>query len=231
MTHFSPPKYLYKYRAVDADALAMLASDRVYLSRLDAFNDPYEFLNFNNEVAPLIDRNDRVSIESENIDSDAALLRVCALSEECRDLLMWGHYADRHRGFCIRFEFGNDPQICQMLFPVEYQPSIPDSDAADANGENSVRRKILTKSDKWNYEKEWRIIGDLAQEDAGKAELFASYKPEALSGIVFGVRTSNLHQALIRALLKDRRVTFLQAKQQKNNFALEIKAEQLEVRS
>src|SRR5215213_6706400 len=40
------PQYLYKYRSVDADSLALLASDKVYLSRLDAFNDPFEMLSF-----------------------------------------------------------------------------------------------------------------------------------------------------------------------------------------
>src|SRR5215213_1251767 len=122
--HVTPPKYLYKYRAVDADALAMLAADKVYLSGLDAFNDPYEFLNNNNDVPPPTNRRERLTVEkvSDNLDSHAVSLRVCALSEECRDLLMWGHYGDRHRGFCIRFEFGKDPHICQMLFPVEYRP-------------------------------------------------------------------------------------------------------------
>jgi hypothetical protein len=76
----TPPKYLYKYRAVDADALAMLASDKVYLSRLDAFNDPYEFLNGNNDVPPPTDRRERLTVEkaSEKLDSDAVALRVCS---------------------------------------------------------------------------------------------------------------------------------------------------------
>jgi hypothetical protein len=141
---------------------------------------------------------------------------------------MWGHYGDRHRGFCIQFEFGKDSQICKMLFPVEYRPKIPDRDMATPGSDKEARRKVLTKSDKWSYEREWRIIGDVPREEARTAELFASYKPEALSGIIFGVRTSELHKALIRTLLKDRRVAFLQAKQQEDDFALEIEEEQLE---
>jgi hypothetical protein len=221
------PQYLYKYRAVDADALAMLATDKVYLSRLDAFNDPYEFLICNSEVRPLVDRSDRFTVETAcgDPDSDGASLRVCSLSEEYRDLLMWGHYGDRHRGFCIRFEFGKDPQICKMLYPVRYQPSIPSSDKPTSGTKNLSRLNILTKSDKWSYEREWRIIGDVPQEEASTAELFASYKPQALTGIVFGVRTSELHKALIRTLLKDRCVAFLQAKQQQDDFGLEIEDE------
>src|SRR3954468_16757813 len=138
------PQYLYKYRPVDADALAMLASDKVYLSRLDAFNDPYEFLTNSNEIPAIVDRRDRLTVAnvSGNIDSDAASLRVCSLSEECRDLLMWGHYGDRHRGFCIRFEFGKDPQICKMLFPVHYRPRVPDGDNIASGAPNSARRAI-----------------------------------------------------------------------------------------
>jgi len=226
------PRFLYKYRAIDADALAMLASDKVYLSRLDAFNDPYEFLSGNSEAPPLVDRQNRLTIEKApgNPNSGGASLRVCALSEEYRDLLMWGHYGDRHRGICIRFAFGKDPQICKMLHPVKYLPTIPGSDKVTRTTD-WIRRNILSKSDKWSYEREWRIIGNAPREEAGTAELFASYKPEALSGIIFGVRTSELHKALIRTLLKDRQVTFLQAKQQQDDFALEINEDFIEQRS
>jgi hypothetical protein len=218
------PQYLYKYRAVDADALAMLATDKVYLSRLDAFNDPYEFLICNSDAGSLVDRHDRLSVARAcgSPDSEAASLRVCSLSEEYRDLLMWGHYGDRHRGFCIRFEFREDPKICKKLYPVKYQPSLSSNNHTIPGMKNVGQRNILTKSDKWSYEREWRIIGSAPQEDASTAEVFASYESAALSGIVFGVRTSELHKALIRTLLKGRCVAFLQAKQQQDDFGLEI---------
>jgi hypothetical protein len=66
------------------------------------------------------------------------------------------------------------------------------------------------------------LLGEAPHEEVATAELLASYKSEALSGIVFGVRMSELHKALIRTLLKGRCVDFLQAKQQPDDFALSI---------
>src|SRR3954468_18740960 len=198
----APPRYLYKYRAVDADALAMLASDKVYLSRLDAFNDPYEFLNLENDVSSSVVRRDRSTLEkvSGNSESTAASLRVCALSEECRDLLMWGHYADRHRGFCIRFEFGKDPELSKLLYPVDYEPTFPEIKERDESLEKALS-STLTKSEKWSYEREWRIVGRVPEGDSNAGELFATYRPAAITGIIFGVRTPDLHKSLIRKVL------------------------------
>jgi Protein of unknown function (DUF2971) len=201
----------------------LLVTDKVYLSRLDAFNDPFEFLKSSKDSPRLVDHADSLTVghDSVNCHSTAASLRVCALSEECRDLLMWGHYGDRHRGFCIRFEFGKDAQICEMLFPVRYE-ARPGPAAATQDAGTSPP-SVLTKSDKWSYEQEWRILGRVPEGETDTAELFASYNPDALSGIIFGVRTPELHKTLIRTLLKERKVTFLQAEKRSNDFALQMK--------
>jgi hypothetical protein len=211
-----PPKYLYKYRSVDADALAMLAADKVYMSRIGAFNDPFEALDLETESLVHNRRRHR------HHDPYAASLRVCALSEEHRDLLMWGHYGDRHRGFCIRFEFDKDPELCKSLFPVEYEPTIPARPIEVRDALEMAKRNSLIKSDKWSYEKEWRIIGNVADNEAETAELFLEYNPAALSAIIFGVRTPDLHKTLIRQLLSDRSVEFKQAVKQEDDFALSI---------
>src|SRR3954468_3942015 len=118
------PQYLYKYRPVDANALAMLASDKVYLSRLDAFNDPFEVANSDLTLEPKLCFDSRGTFATSDDPAlhpgHVASLRVCSLSEEYQDLLMWGHYADRHRGFCLRFELAKDPNLLKILFPIRY---------------------------------------------------------------------------------------------------------------
>jgi hypothetical protein len=211
-----PPQYLYKYRGVDADALAMLASDKVYLSRLDAFNDPFESLHLDDET---IAHPDRPPARASLVE---ASLRVCSLSEDHQDLLMWGHYADRHRGFCIRFDFTRDPKICKLLFPVEYKPTIPEIVTDNSDAITAARVGTLVKADKWSYEREWRIIGNVPEDQALTTELFLDYAPEAISGIIFGVRMSDLHKTLIRKLLRDHSVNFMQAVRRDDSFALAI---------
>jgi hypothetical protein len=138
---------------------------------------------------------------------------------------MWGHYGDRHRGFCIRFEFAKDPQLCKSLFPVEYEPTIPPWPSEVPDARALTQRNSLIKSDKWSYEKEWRIIGTVAEKEAETAELFREYNPAALSAIIFGVRTPELHKTLIRQLLSDRNVEFKQAVKQEDDFALSIEVD------
>jgi hypothetical protein len=161
----SIPRQLYKYRTVDANSLALLAADKVYLSRLDAFNDPFEMLSFEStlETKLSVDRNGTfvTSKDAPQVAPFGTSLRVCSLSEEYQDLLMWGHYADCHRGFCIRFEFARDPAIYQLIYPMKYADSFSDANCEDVAPLEKALHNSLAKSAKWNYEREWRIIGQI----------------------------------------------------------------------
>jgi hypothetical protein len=221
------PKYLYKYRPVDANALAMLASDKVYLSRLDAFNDPFEALNLDPTLEPRLAVHGggtfAISEKPSQHPAPGSSLRACALSEECQDMLMWGHYADRHCGFCIRFEFERDPELSKVIFPIDYEPTFPNLEHEEEGLIEAALEHSLKKSEKWSYEREWRLIGQVPEGESNGVELFAAYRPEAITGIVFGVRTPDLHKALIRKILRDHRVEYLQAEKQSHNFALKIR--------
>jgi Protein of unknown function (DUF2971) len=225
----SIPKYLYKYRAVNADALAMLATDKVYLSRLDAFNDPFEVLSVDPtlETKLLTDKDGHFAVakDASHTDGIGTSLRVCSLSEESQDLLMWGHYADCHRGFCIRFELENDAELAKLVHPIQYKESASDFANEEESEFERALRNSLEKSEKWSYEREWRIIGKLPENESRSVELFATYAPEALSGIIFGIRTPELHKALIRKILGERPVEYLQAEKRQENFALAIRRE------
>jgi hypothetical protein len=222
------PKYLYKYRPVDANALAMLASDKLFLSPLDAFNDPFEALDWNPTLETRItaQRQGTFAVSEPPIQApnSGVALRACSLSEESQDLLMWGHYADRHCGFCIRFEFANDAELSELLHPVRYEPKIPDVDPDNGRNGDDLLLAVLTKSDKWSYEREWRIIGQMSPAESDASELFATYKQDAITGILFGVRTPELHKSLIRKVLHDRRLEYYQAEKQNDNFVLRIRA-------
>jgi hypothetical protein len=83
---------------------------------------------------------------------------VLCLSETNRDILMWSHYADSHRGVCIavrpdRLEYGR-------LLPVDYCEKIPIIDAEaylQPNREPFVTAS-RSKALDWRYEQEWRTI-------------------------------------------------------------------------
>ncbi len=106
--------------------------------------------------------------------------RICSFTPEADNALMWGHYADRHTGFCVEYPFGTvDRSHMQrkVLFPVAYTDSLFDATrfiseaiekeihaSADDDSFPSVGDGIhmivaaMTKSHHWSYEREWRYI-------------------------------------------------------------------------
>lgn len=94
-----------------------------------------------------------------------------------KNLTMWSHYADSHKGFCVKYstKFENNKYInllkCGFL-PVNYTTKIPkitftdyknlsysqDEVKLNASILKKVYKSLITKSSFWNYEKEWRLI-------------------------------------------------------------------------
>jgi hypothetical protein len=222
------PQYLYKYRCVDANALSLLASDQLYLARVESFDDPFEFLDLNATIKAASTTDPVTAFATLDAERHADKLhggmRVCALTEECQNLLMWGHYTDCHRGFCIRFDFREESQLSKMLFPVTYQANLPDLTKPPRDAEGIARINCLTKSSEWSYEREWRMIGHVPEATAHTAELFIPYIAKSITGIIFGLRTPQPHKLLIRTVLaRHPHIKYFQAYKQHDAFSLAIR--------
>ncbi len=102
---------------------------------------------------------------------------VTCFSETFDNELMWAHYADKHRGICVEYDMSrmeNDSNIAYYKFftyPVIYskiRPQIPiilnrtaKYDYSISEGKYSLSDRylyLLTKSNAWKYEREWRMI-------------------------------------------------------------------------
>jgi len=69
---------------------------------------------------------------------------------------MWSHYTNNHKGICL--EFGLESQVFGSAMEVKYVSSYPKW--LPHLMEESIRAQVLlTKSEDWRYEKEYRIIG------------------------------------------------------------------------
>lgn len=97
------------------------------------------------------------------------LFRIGCLATDFKNRLMWSHYADSHRGFCIEYDFsGTDENTLSITpFPVVYSeelPLIPWKATIDKTPENNAEATrqlmlgLLTKDKAWEYENEWRIM-------------------------------------------------------------------------
>ena len=107
-------------------------------------------------------------------ESDCLGTYVMCFSEDNSSTLMWSHYADSNKGICIEYDFNSLPReeiIRQLLFPVAYtETPINVNDLLSENGRTicefphdaAALCNILNKANTWAYEKEWRIVMDLA---------------------------------------------------------------------
>jgi len=89
------------------------------------------------------------------IDKIDADYRVFCLTPSDDNLLMWSHYARNHKGVCLQFDARAEPIV--GAFQVSYQQQLPLSAILELENDGMFNA-LLTKSDVWEYEEEFRVI-------------------------------------------------------------------------
>lgn len=92
---------------------------------------------------------------SENFKETSKRWRIYCLTPLPDSTLMWSHYAENHRGICL--EFAVDNEIFGNAREVAYRSEYPCWLPHDPPDEGMIE-VLLTKSDDWKYEKEFRIV-------------------------------------------------------------------------
>lgn len=144
---------------------------------------------------------------------------ICSLTENFSNLLMWPHYADSHRGFCIGLDIQSIikkvyPKIRRnggnldvvWCFKVQYNASYPLLEYRIVNPEIDMRdaeekvleafQPLLNKSIEWSYEREWRLVSYDANNFA------ITFLPEDLKVIYLGCAISEVNHKYIKGLVK-----------------------------
>lgn len=141
---------------------------------------------------------------------------VYCVSELCDDILMWSHYADSHRGICLEFD-GHGPLMAHAQCVTYSKDRVP-LNVYDDDKLTGVDKALLTKSDRWCYENEWRLI----RHDKGPGVV--KFRPENLTGIIVGSLASPETVGLVRSWAKRRRLSLdlRRAVTSRSKFELEI---------
>lgn len=142
---------------------------------------------------------------------------VLSFSAICDSTLMWSHYADNHRGICLKFSLEKWRDMSMALYPVEYPVKRLSLQLDRQSYEQGqlVRAVTLTKDQGWQYEQEWRVLGMAPGE--------FSFPSDALVGIIFGCMTSDADKARVRRVVARRtHVVLYQAKMKDGAFGLDI---------
>lgn len=106
---------------------------------------------------------------------------VSCFSERRDSLLMWSHYGDHGKGFCLEFSTSNE--MFQKIRKVRYQDKIPEIDIVamfcDEDYDTIINNLYCTKATDWAYEQEWRVIHSEVGTEYG-------YPSSVLTGVYFG---------------------------------------------
>ena len=99
--------------------------------------------------------------------------RVSCFATSPYSMLMWAHYANSHKGFCIEYEVpeeGNENDLLYQLYPVIYssrRTSVLDACLQHMDTNRTTRDTLwkihkyglLSKDIIWQYQNEWRLVG------------------------------------------------------------------------
>lgn len=128
---------------------------------------------------------DMVREYSENL---KGAFKLCSFSERLDSSLMWSHYANYHKGFCIEYDvraFPPSDYRSRFLYPVIYTDSVYDATphfmkGVEHDGFNNLHLNLagLFKAIDWSYEREWRLL--FANGVLNEAQAYPMGKPKAV---------------------------------------------------
>lgn len=156
------PVEFFQYRSDEERNIKNLEEGIIWASAIRCVNDPFD-CDFN------ISELDRFEMEyNHDIINDLRKrtinlkeeLAISCFSEKNNSILMWSHYANKHKGFCACYRLIDIFCANKILLPVWYRKEkvLPFSDGDMLEINPRIKEIIIQKSYEWSYEKEWRIV-------------------------------------------------------------------------
>ena len=238
--HKQMPRYLYKYCSLkklsDQDPKnkiniythSIITANELYFNSPANFNDPYD-CNISKIDTPSVNNrdfgkdlskdkiNEIIKVTTINPEYIKTAIKnymdkigICCFSTVCDSILMWSHYADYHKGICLKFDILKDPNFFLNTVSVHYSHLLPYFDFKSYK--NRIPEEILrTKFIDWSYENEVRIFKDKKEiknnkkptdKDENQSRIF-KFKDKALVEIIFGEKTSKEDVEFVKNLCQN----------------------------
>lgn len=157
---------------------------------------------------------------------------ITCFCESFDNALLWSHYANKHRGICIEYNFNLLPKnyiLLPTLFPVIYSKDrqvIPTGISYDENNKLQVNtpqlttyqiiKNLISKSDIWSYEREWRSINWLSVLDDNQ-----NIALPIISKVYLGVNISDKDRETVFEICKRNNITAVQLKISNSKYELQ----------
>lgn len=205
----------------------MLVDSKLYLTDPTSFNDPFEFKTqvvverdlMRVQLGKMFDYGtqnlNRTPLQRELViqgalkrisdDPSGALKQalqtdrhgVHCFTPVAKNLLMWSHYADSHKGICLQFTPAKDVATFICAHSVDYCDDFPSLRIPTVPPED-MRAMIMRKGKVWEYEAERRIVL------LGISDRLMSFAPEALTAVILGCRFPEASVPAIKQMLNER---------------------------
>jgi len=190
---------VYKFRYNYKRDIKSLSKARIFTPNMYNLNDPFEGI-----ITPKIFQDYEIlrpHLKTSDYERKIFLHKklliqigntgIYTLSKTWNNELLWSHYSDSHKGFCIEYDLDNliMKKTKTLIFPkiinIEYSKEPP---IYTLQGTGDIETRIIkvlagTKSKSWKYEKEIRIIFM----ECGEQEI----NPKAIKSIIFGLHASD----------------------------------------
>ena len=177
---------LYKYKDLKnfERIVDIILNKRLYAATYKELNDPMEGQYTSSE---------RLSNKiKEQISYDKLELRICSLSKERNEPLMWAHYADGARGIVI----GINEEDLECRYDDDCRKVVTYS--KDVKKSTEAKKILSCKQKGWEYEQEVRIFSNANEE----------YINIEIEEIILGSRISEEHKYILEAIKDKARCSF-----------------------
>ncbi|WGL97897.1 DUF2971 domain-containing protein [Arsenophonus sp. aPb] len=182
-------------------AKSNIENNRIRISRFLELNDPFELLGVN-----LGNKETRKKFRDLKKQLNEKEGLIC-LSRNWRNPLMWGHYANQHKGIVLGFEVKKT--LCKK---VEYKSKLidpPKNPSTNSLNDFMDQLKVI-KFEDWKYENEVRVIQKLFENVCIKdgKHYFRKFNDDfILKEVIFGQNCTKKNKDKIHDILNERNST------------------------
>jgi hypothetical protein len=159
---YATPNRIYRYRSISvgkiAQELEAIKEKYVFCSSIDDLNDPMEGTH---RVSAFFLNKPDSHKKYDQIKEARLKLGIASFSEAYKHEPMWAHYTNQFQGICVAYVFNNllselDDEI--SLVRMNYGDSAPILRWGRGTVDQNARLTLSTKTSRWAYEREWRVI-------------------------------------------------------------------------
>ncbi len=165
--------------------LESLRDKRIKIARFTELNDPFDFLGLAVDLP-----SQRYYLKKAREEADKTNGIIC-MSTTWQEPLLWGHYADKHKGICLGFDV-DDAEWQPVIYRKE-RPSLSNLGVKHLNeiSDEQWQEVSRTKFKAWEYEREYRTLVDLKEPDLVSGLFFHPFSETMkLAQVIVGYRTT-----------------------------------------